>query len=81
MKLTVKLFAFLSEELGSEVIVDLPARTTITDIKAALANDDQQIKAILADSRVAVNQEFVNNEQLTLTPSDEIAIIPPVSGG
>lgn len=81
MKLTVKLFAFLGEELGPEVAVDLPVHTTITDLKEALANDDQQIRTILADSRVAVNQEFVNNEQLTLTPSDEIAIIPPVSGG
>lgn len=81
MKVKVKLFAFLAEAKGDTLELDLPQKTTFKEIKTKIAGDDQALKVQLDGCRIAINQEFVLGEELELKPNDEIAIIPPVSGG
>ncbi|MEK1309741.1 MoaD/ThiS family protein [Limosilactobacillus fermentum] len=81
MKVTVKLFAFLGERLGPAVGIDVPKSVTQAALKDAVLELDPALEATLANSRVAVDQEFVNEDVLQLSEASEVALIPPVSGG
>jgi molybdopterin synthase catalytic subunit len=76
MQVRVRLFAALRERAGTdELELDLPDGAVVGD---ALA----QVRALTADLPVvmAVNQEYARADQ-RLSTGDEIALIPPVSGG
>lgn len=81
MKVTVKLFAFLGERLGPAVEIDVPKSVTQAALKDAVLELDPALEATLANSRVAVDQEFINWDVLQLSEASEVALIPPVSGG
>ncbi len=83
MTIKVKLFAMLRERVGSgEVDLDLPADATARDALEELGK-----KAGIADLlermplALAINREYVKDRQATLSDGDELAVIPPVSGG
>lgn len=79
MRLHVRLFASYREAAGTNRLeTTLGAPATVRDLLDALA---PQIPA-LARTRgmVAVNQEYVTPEA-PLKDGDEVALIPPVSGG
>jgi len=63
---------------GSTVTIELNGSTT-GDLKQSLETRFPRLKQ-LASYMVAVNNEYASEES-TLTERDEIAIIPPVSGG
>jgi MoaE-MoaD fusion protein len=76
MKVRIRLFAGLRERAGAgEVELDLPEQARVRD---AL----DQLRAITTGLPVvmAINQEYANEETL-LSAGDELALIPPVSGG
>lgn len=81
MKISVKLFAFLGNQLGPVVTIDLPTNTTVAAIKNAIIALDPLVKETVENSRLAINQEFINQSEITLNSTDEVALIPPVSGG
>jgi molybdopterin converting factor subunit 1 len=81
MKANVKLFAILKEKAGvADLTLEIPDTSTVTD----LINELNHRYPKLADTkflfRVAVNAEYVH-ESHRLKAGDEIALIPPVSGG
>ncbi|HWE11583.1 MAG TPA: molybdenum cofactor biosynthesis protein MoaE [Solirubrobacteraceae bacterium] len=76
MNVTVRLFAGLRERAGAdEVALELPEGARVGD---AL----ERMTAVIAGVPVvmAVNQEYAEREQ-SLAAGDELALIPPVSGG
>ncbi|MDQ6804504.1 MAG: molybdenum cofactor biosynthesis protein MoaE [Actinomycetota bacterium] len=76
MKVRIRLFAGLRERAGAgEVELDLPEEARVRD---AL----DQLRGITSDVPVvmAINQEYAN-EEAVLRAGDELALIPPVSGG
>ena len=81
MKAHVKLFAILKEKAGTpELILDLPESSTVADL---LREMDRLHPGLVGDSArlvVAVNEEY-QDHQWTLYEGDEVALIPPVSGG
>lgn len=81
MTVRVLLFAGLRERLRSDsASLQLPAQATVRDLLAALAEQHPGLRELLAPCRVAVNQEFVGLDH-PVAASDEVAVIPPVSGG
>jgi len=78
MVVRIRLFAQLRERAGaSELSLELPEGARVRD---ALADD---AVARLADGLplvMAVNREYASEDAL-LAPGDELALIPPVSGG
>src|SRR5215210_2390466 len=78
VEVTVRLFAMLRERAGvPELTLELPDGACVRD---ALASDPL---AALADGIplvMAVNREYADAEHV-LDPGDELALIPPVSGG
>jgi MoaE-MoaD fusion protein len=80
VKLSVRLFATLRETLGAQhVTIELPDDATVGRLIEAFKTQYPAVRE-LPGARVSVNYEYVDNNH-QLQPSDEVALIPPVSGG
>jgi len=76
MKVAVRLFAGLRELAGTRATeIELPAGATAADVWPALELGDEP-----AGLLVAVNRSYASRERV-LADGDEVALIPPVSGG
>ncbi|ASS74995.1 molybdopterin converting factor [Tumebacillus algifaecis] len=81
MKLTVQLFAGVAEALGSRVWEgELPDGARVADLFAELIRQHPAAGPVLRISFASVNQQF-SPPDTELSEADEIAILPPVSGG
>jgi molybdopterin converting factor subunit 1 len=81
MTLTVMLFAAAHDIAGTDSLaVELPPGATVADLRAELARRVPGLAKLLTKSAVAVNHDFGEDGRI-LEPADEVAIIPPVSGG
>ena len=79
----VRLFAMLRERAGAgRLALSVPAGATVADALARLCEQDERLGELLARLPVttAVNREYVASETV-LADGDELALIPPVSGG
>lgn len=81
IKITVKLFAAFQEALASsEIILDLPPDSSAVSAYEKLTAVCPKLEQWRFVTRFAINLRFV--EPLTLLKDgDEVALIPPVSGG
>ena len=76
MHVQVRLFAVLRERAGAgEIELELPEGALVADALSELHNITDGIRVVMA-----VNQEYAAPD-LELNPGDELALIPPVSGG
>ena len=81
MTLTVLLFAKIRDAAGADsVSVELPAGATVLEMRRRLADLYPAVAGLLERSAVAVNHDFADADR-PLASGDEVAIIPPVSGG
>lgn len=81
MKVRVRVFAALREILSKdEVEVELSEGTTVEGLWEQLVADDDRLTPFTKSINFALNHEFVGKET-ELSPDDEIAFLPPVSGG
>ncbi len=81
MQLRVLLFAVLADRLGTDhVTVDLPAGTTVTDLLDRLSAQHAAVAELRGSLAVAVNHAYAAGDHV-LHADDEVALIPPVSGG
>lgn len=79
--MNIKLFATLKERAGvPQIDVDLPAATTVRELRAAISRQHPGLAELVSRSVVSVNHEFAFNED-PVQPADEVALFPPVSGG
>lgn len=78
---TAKLFAGVSEVVGQrELAIDLEPGATVESAFATIAAAHPAVAAMRGTLRFAVNREFAEADR-ALTDGDELALIPPVSGG
>ena len=81
MTVRILLFAGLRERLRSDwVELELPEGVTVAQLLTALGERHPALRELLPPCRVAVEQEFVAAGH-RVRAGDEIAVIPPVSGG
>jgi len=82
MQVEVRLFALLRERAGTDLLtLELPEGATVADALAA-AGRAPGLDGVLARMpvRAALNREYVD-EAVPIAAGDELALIPPVSGG
>lgn len=80
MELPILCFGITKEITGSfQIRLVIPAKRRVGDLLADLF-DRYPALARLNSLRIAVNNEYASPDQL-LHDGDEIALIPPVSGG
>jgi molybdopterin synthase catalytic subunit len=81
MKIRVRYFASVRELIGGgAATVELPAGATVEDALAMLAEGMPRREQLLSACLPMVNQEYVDRRH-RLSDGDELALIPPVSGG
>lgn len=84
MIIQIALFAGLADRIGTSSLnfaSPYPERQiTAASLKEALAEAYPSAANLIAASFVAVNQEYASGDT-SITAGDEIALIPPVSGG
>lgn len=81
MQITVRLFAALAEGAGTRTLnLELPAGARAEAVRTALRERFPQMQGLCERSAVAVNAEYATADRL-LYEGDEVALIPPVSGG
>lgn len=81
MGVTVRFFAVLREQVGkSQIELELEQPCSVRDVWAELECRYPQLTRYASCVRFAVNQEYAALDG-TVRPGDEVALIPPVSGG
>jgi molybdopterin synthase sulfur carrier subunit len=85
--LKVKTFAILREIIGKDqVTLQLPRKkdddetTTVADVRKRILELYPEISAQKIPVGIAVNAKFVHDKSI-INDFDEIALLPPISGG
>lgn len=77
--LAIRLFAAAAERVGASS-VEIPVVPTVANLRRQLTDTWPLLVDLLPRCAVAVNHEYAMDDQ-PLRLGDEVAIIPPVSGG
>jgi molybdopterin converting factor subunit 1 len=81
MRVTVRLFARLRDLAGSgELVRDVPAPATVRSVWQGLVNEMPALQEYERTMSVAVNADYAKMSA-TVAEGDEVAFLPPVSGG
>lgn len=81
MTIRVKLFAAMRDLTGDDVVeVELPDGATVGDLRREMGKLLPLARTLLTRSGIAVNHDLADNDRI-LQATDEVAAIPPVSGG
>jgi molybdopterin converting factor subunit 1 len=81
MRVQLLFFGTLKDLAGEErQTLELPDRCTVGDLLERCRQDVPRLERYLGTIAVAVNQEYASRS-LQLHEADEVALIPPVSGG
>lgn len=81
MRVTVRLFARLRDITGSsELVRDVPRGATVATVWQALATEFPELASYRSSISSAVNADYAKM-QTAVQEGDEIAFLPPVSGG
>ena len=81
VRVRVRVFAALREVMDKdELVVELPSGTTVTGLWEQLVSGEARLEPFGSAVQFAVNHDFVSKET-ELQPDDEVAFLPPVSGG
>ena len=81
MKITLLLFAQGCEAAGRDSLpVEIAEGGGVPDLWAAVEGACPALLRLRETSRIAINHEFAD-EGTRIRPEDEVALIPPVSGG
>jgi molybdopterin converting factor subunit 1 len=81
VRVKAKLFAGIRELVGaSEVVVDLPDGATVRDLEERLGCDYPRLEPLLPSLAFAVDEEYTARDHV-LHDGNEVAVIPPISGG
>lgn len=81
MKVRVRCFAVVREIVGvGELVVDLPEGSTLIQLISRLQCQFPRLQGLTGSLLFSVNREYASTDK-RLTAGDEVALIPPVSGG
>ena len=81
MKIRLKLFASAREIVGQrELMLEVPEGTCGSGLLRLLVSDHPRLAGLVPSLKLAVNQEYADADRV-LADGDEVALIPPVSGG
>lgn len=81
MKLSLRFFGHLSEAISADAVdLEVAAGADVAAVRCLVAGRHPDLAARLERCMVAVNAEFAAAD-LRLEEGDEVAFLPPVSGG
>ena len=81
MRITVKFFAILKDAASvSSLSIELPEGNTVWQAMEAVLLSEPRLRKFIPHCAFAVNRAYTSVETV-LHDADELALIPPVSGG
>lgn len=81
MKVRVLFFASIADAAGARSLeVAVEGRTTVAELRKRLETDRPRLAGKLGKCAAAVNTQVVDPSKV-LAEGDEVAFLPPVSGG
>ena len=81
IRVTIRFFASARDLAGCESVERaLPAGSTIARLRMDIAAEFPSLASLLRHSMLAVGREYAA-DAAALADGDEVAVIPPVSGG
>lgn len=81
MQVKVMCFAWAREVTGEdEIELDIPEGGTVADLRSRLEEKFPVFQNRMESIAVSVNQEFAGDAK-GIAAGDELALIPPISGG
>ena len=81
MRIQVLFFASIRDVVGSRQLeLDVPDGSSVADLKESLIDRYPVLQGLSSSLSTAVNADYVEGSVL-LKENDEVAFIPPVSGG
>ena len=81
MKVTVRLFAAARVAANAETLeLEIPEDSSISELRSTLVDQLPQLKELASTLRFAINEDYATDTDL-VQAGDDIACIPPVSGG
>ena len=79
--LSIKLFASIRQAMNSNKIkIDIDNGITVLQMKRIIFETFPNLKKLNIPFFIAVNHKYVTDSDV-ITTNDEVALIPPVSGG
>ena len=80
-KIKVRLFAILREVVGErEITITVPSGVTVSYLNNEILKKYPQLKSLSNKFVTSVNCKVTTGDTI-ITSTDEIALLPPVSGG
>lgn len=80
-KIRVKIFAILRERVGeSEITITVPTGITVNYLNSEILKKYPQLKSFNNKFVTSVNWKVTTGDTI-ISSKDEIALLPPVSGG
>jgi molybdopterin converting factor small subunit len=80
-RLDLKLYASVKDLLGKDTIsVDYTQNMTVGDLRKTLYSSFPILSSVKAQFAVSINRRAVGDSEL-IHMTDELALLPPVSGG
>jgi MoaE-MoaD fusion protein len=81
MRVRILFFGILKELVGKSAdLIDLPEEASVREVLAYYESQIPRLKESLPSLALAVNQQYAGPDTL-LRENDEVALLPPVSGG
>ena len=81
MQLKIKLFAMMRElQETDEIAVDISPGQTVGELREVIASHYPRLAPLLPAARLAASLKFVPDDY-RLSQLEEVALVPPVSGG
>lgn len=81
MKVRVRCFAAAREIVGTgELVVEIPEGSTLTQLVDEIRRQFPRLDGLAGSLLLSVNREYAPLQR-RLAAGDEVALIPPVSGG
>jgi molybdopterin converting factor subunit 1 len=82
VRVTVRLFALARQQAGRAAVeLDVPEPATVAALKHALTAEFPELALLVPQLMIAINADYVSDEERVIPPGAEVAAIPPVSGG
>lgn len=81
MNVAVRMFAAARQLAGSDQVqVVLPEGATVAELREGLARQVPNLADLLRGAMFAINARYAGDDEIVVA-GDEVACIPPVSGG
>jgi len=82
VKITIQLFAGLKDIVGSDIIENFDQESiSVAELRQHLEQNYEKLRPYLSGVAIAINEDYVLDDNIELHDGDSVALIPPIAGG